>query len=224
MASQLGAKVSLVARNEERLRETLFLMEGDGHELFTCDFSFVDEDKVSETVKDAVTKNGKLDGIVHCAGITIDAPIKVAKAEKARQVMEVSYLGFLSLIRLAGNKKYGHDGASLIGMSSVAALHGAKSQGIYSAAKAAIMGLTVPAAKELAARHIRVNNIVCGMVKTDMYEGFLNEGGDNDALLANQYLGVLEPEDAANGICFLLSDAARMITGTSMVIDGGCLS
>ena len=86
------------------------------------------------------------------------------------------------------------------------------------------MGLTAPAAKELAGRKIRVNNVVFGMVKTDMYEGFLREGGDNGALLTDQYLGVLEPEDAANGICFLLSDAARMITGTSMVIDGGFLS
>ena len=222
LAAKLGAKVTLAARNEEALRETVSMMEGEGHEAVAVDLA--QEDSAEYLVKEVVARGGKLDGVVHCAGITIDAPLKMAKPEKAKQVIEISYIGFLSLLRMAGNKKYGNDGASIVGISSVAALHGSKSQGIYSASKAAIMGLTAPAAKELAGRKIRVNNVVFGMVKTDMYEGFLREGGDNGVLLTDQYLGVLEPEDAANGICFLLSDAARMITGTSMVIDGGFLS
>ena len=86
-------------------------------------------------------------------------------------------------------------------------------------------GFLHPAAKELAERSIRVNTIAFGMIKTKMYyEDFLESEGDAASLEARQYLGVGELADAANTICFLLSDASKFITGTTLVADGGNLS
>jgi NAD(P)-dependent dehydrogenase (short-subunit alcohol dehydrogenase family) len=78
-------------------------------------------------------------------------------------------------------------------------------------------------AKELAGRKIRVNTVLFGMIRTEMYDGFLAQGGDT-SVWNDQYLGIGEPIDAANAIAFLLSDAAKFITGTGLIVDGGYLS
>ena len=222
LAAKLGAKVALAARNEEALRETVSMMEGKDHHLVTVDLA--QEGSAEYLVKETVAANGKIDGFVHCAGITADIPLKMSKFPKAKEIMNINFFCFLEMLRLVSGKKFSNEGASIVGISSAAAVRGNKSQEMYAASKSAIMGVVSPAAKELAPRGIRVNSVVLSMVDTDMYQVFLNDGGDEAALLQSQYLGILSPEDAANGICFLLSDAARMITGTNMVIDGGALS
>ncbi len=221
LASQLGAKVTLVARSKERLDETLLKMEGGGHKTFVFDLSQID--KIADLVKTIVDEEGKLDGLVNCAGIGVNRPLKVSKPEFVREVFDVNFFPFVELVRIVSGKKYSNDGASIIGISSVAAVKGGKAQGAYAASKAAIEGVLRPMAKELADRRIRVNAIEFGMINTDMYKSFLSSGGTEDDL-SSQYFGIGETRDAANSICFLLSDAAKFITGTTLVVDGGFLS
>lgn len=221
LASQLGAKVTLVARNKERLDETLSKMEGGGHRAFIFDLTQID--RIADLVKSIVDEEGKLDGLVNCAGIAINRPMKMSKPEFIREAFDVNFFPFMELTRTVSGKKFSNDGASIIGISSVAAVKGGKAQGAYAASKAAIEGALRPMAKEFADRRIRVNAIEFGMINTDMYKGFLSTGG-TDEDLRSQYFGVGETRDAANAICFLLSDAAKFITGTTMVVDGGFLS
>ena len=77
------------------------------------------------------------------------------------------------------------------------------------------------AAKELAMRKIRVNNVAYAMVDTDMYQEFLESGGDENAMRL-QYLGVIDVETAANAVMFLLSDASKFTTGTVLPVYAGC--
>lgn len=221
-ASKLGAKVSLIARNEERLQETVSLMEGDGHKLFQFDLNEINQ--IDSIIGTIVDQNGTIDGLVHCAGLGLNRPIKLAKPDFVEQVTRVNYFAFVELIRSVSNKKRTNEGASYIGISSVAAVHGNKTQGIYSASKGAMNAVVHAFAKELASRKIRVNTIAFGMVETDMYKGFLESGGNNEELLQDQYLGIIPVEYAGNAICYLLSDASKYITGGTFNYDAGDLS
>lgn len=221
-ASKLGAKVSLIARNEERLAETVSMMEGEGHAWYSYDLNEIDG--IDALIAGIVEQNGTIDGMVHCAGLGINRPLKLAKPEFVEQMTKLHYFAFVELLRAAASRKRSNEGASLIGISSVAAAHGNKTQGAYSAAKGAMNAVVHAFAKELAPRGIRINTIAFGMVDTDMYKGFLESGGNNEELLQDQYLGIIPPEYAGNAVCFLLSDASRYMTGGTMNYDGGDLS
>lgn len=221
-ASKLGAHVSLIARNEEKLNETVSLMSGDMHNIVPADLTEID--KIDGLIADISERFGAIDGLVHCAGLGLNRPIKLAKPEFVEQVTRLNYFAFVELIRAAASRKRSNNGASYIGISSVAAVHGNKTQGVYSASKGAMNSIVHSFAKELAAREIRVNTIAFGMVDTDMYKGFLESGGNNEELLQDQYLGIIPPEYAGNAICFLLSDAGKYITGSTFNYDAGDLS
>ena len=221
-ASKLGAHVTLIARNEEKLNETVSLMSGDMHNIVPADLTEID--KIDGLIADISERLGAIDGLVHCAGLGLNRPIKLAKPEFVEQVTRLNYFAFVELIRAAASRKRSNNGASYIGISSVAAVHGNKTQGVYSASKGAMNSIVHSFAKELAAREIRVNTIAFGMVDTDMYKGFLESGGNNEELLQDQYLGIIPPEYAGNAICFLLSDAGKYITGSTFNYDAGDLS
>lgn len=221
-ASKLGAKVSLVARNEERLNETKAMLEGEGHEVYSFDLNSLED--IEGLVKNITTANGKLDGLVHCAGIGQNRPIKFCKPDHVQEIMQTSFMAFAELVRVASGKKFSNDGASFLGISSIASVRGGKTQGAYAAAKSAMNGIVHPYAKELAPRGIRVNTVAFGMVDTDMYKGFVDSGCDVDDLLREQYLGIIPVQYAGNIICFMMSDASKYITGSTVHYDAGVLS
>lgn len=221
-ASKLGARVSLIARNEDRLKETLGLLDGKGHQYFVFDLN--DINGIEALIKNVVLQGGALDGFVHCAGIGQNRPIKLTKPSFVEEITRIHYFAFAELLRCAAARNCANDGASFVGVSSVAASHGGKTQGAYAAAKSAMTAIVHPYSKELAPRGIRVNTISFGMVETNMYKDFLETGGNDDELLREQYLGVIPVEYAGNAICFLLSDAAKYISGGSLNYDAGVLS
>lgn len=220
-ASRLGARLSLMARNDERLAQTMAALEGHGH--LSRVFDLVNLEGLAELVKGIVAENGPLDGLVNSAGVAENRPIRLSNPDFLEKVFRINFFPFVELVRCAGNRKHSNLGASFVGISSVAAFKGAKAQGAYAASKAAIDAVVRPMAKELADRRVRVNAAAFGMIHTDMYQTFLDAGGSDESL-ADQYLGVGQTEDAANVICFLLSDASRFVTGSTLVADGGFLS
>jgi NAD(P)-dependent dehydrogenase (short-subunit alcohol dehydrogenase family) len=222
LASRLGAEVSLLARREKELQETLDALDGEGHSYWLCDLSQLGG--IESRVKDIVEARGPLDGLAHCAGQTKDRPLNMTKPDFVRDLMAVNFHSFVELIRALAKKRHINDGASIVGVSSASALKGNKSQGAYAASKAAVNGLVPPLAKELAPRRIRLNAVAFGMVKTAMYAAVKESGYFDDEILKGQYLGLGEPEDAARVLCFLLSDYSRFITGTVIAADGGYLS
>lgn len=221
LLSEFGATVSIVARGEERLRETLSRMSGSGHRFFVCDLS--DTERIGGLVSDVVGGSGPVDGLIHCAGVGANLPVAMTKPDVIDAVMRTNFYSFAELIRFLSKKKNSRNGASFVGVSSVASIKGDKSQGAYAASKAAMNAYVHPAAKELAGRGIRVNTVAFGMIRTEAYQRFLDAGGQ-DAALGNQYLGYGEPGDAANLLLFLVSGASRLITGTTILCDGGYAS
>ena len=222
LAADLGANVSLLSRRENLLKEIANSLEGNGHGYYGMDLS--DLSQIETILQQIVSDRGPLDGLVHCAGLGEVRPLKLCTPDYVQKILSVNTFAFIELLRVAAKKKNSREGASFVGISSVAAFRGGKGQGIYSTAKGAMDAMIRPFAKELAPRQIRLNNVAFGMIHTEMYETYLNSGGSAQDLERDQYLGVGRPEDAAKAICYLLSDAAKFITGTTMVCDGGFLS
>ena len=118
-------------------------------------------------------------------------------------------------------QKHGIAG-SIITISSQMGHIGGKKRAVYCASKHGVEGMTKAAALELAADGIRVNSICPTFIRTPMTEPFLSDPEFMAEVLGNIPLGRLaEPEDIAGAVVFLASDAAAMVTGTSLLVDGG---
>lgn len=221
-ASKLGARVTIIARNEAAMQETISLMDSpEQHGYYVCDLTQIEE--IESLVKTLVKERGAVDGFVHSAGIGEARPLKMTKYSYTDKMMKIHTLAFIELVRCLNQKSNLNDGASLVGVSSIAAKFGNVAQGGYSAAKAAMEGFLSPAAKELSLRRIRINAVAYAMVKTPMYEGFCGYASSKsqEELTRNQPLGLVELPDAANVILFLLSDAVRFITAASIPVFAG---
>ena len=205
--------------NQEGLDETLAMMQGSGHLCKACDLT--DFEALPALVKEIMEQCGSIDGLVHCAGISSRKPLNVLKADGFSKVMDVNFYSFVELVRLATKKKYFNDGGGIVVMSSISSIRGYKAKSEYCVSKAAVDAFVRCMALELADRKIRVNSVMPAEVLTPLA---LKARETNAAVGASDFyapLGPSDPYEVANTIAFLLCDATKTITGTSILIDGG---
>lgn len=215
--SRMGASVVLTARDGERLRETLSLMQGDGHSILCADLL------EQEQVENLIASVPILDGVVLCSGKGLTLPMQFATRDKFDDIFGTNFFAPFELVRLLYKKKKIQKQGSVV---AIASLGGTQifsgSNGVYGASKAALNSAMIFCAKEFASRKIRVNCICPGMVDTPLiHRGTVSE----EQLKENEKLYPLgrygRPEDIAYAVVYLLSDAAVWVTGTQMVVDGG---
>ncbi len=223
MCAEMGAKVVLLGRDRERLEATRKVMQDSSdHLLYSVDLT--DYDGVEAVVKDVVAKVGQLHGVVHSAGISTTLPLKLVTPEKLDLFFRTNVHGAISLTKLVTRKAVMADsGGSIVFISSVMGAVGEVGKTLYSLTKGALISASKSLAIELAPRSIRVNCVAPGVVETPMSA---NAVYSQDAQLLNRIkgchpLGLGRAEDVANSCIFLLSDAARWITGTTLFVDGG---
>lgn len=217
--SQQGAKVVMLDLNEEGLNKTLAAMTGLGHIIRICDLT--NFDALPALVKDIVKMTGAVDGFVHCAGVSSRKPLNVLKAKGFQKVMDVNFYSFVELARILTKKEYMNDGGSIVVVSSISSIRGYKAKSEYCVSKAAVDAFVRCVALELADRRIRVNSVMPAEVLTPLAQ---KTREINEAIGASNFnapLGPSEPYEVANTIAFLLSDATKTITGSSILIDGG---
>ena len=221
--SQVGAKLTLVARNEDKLQSVLKELEGTEHDYYTADVS--DVQGIGPLIKTIVEEDGPLDGLVYSAGVGTALPLLQSKPEKVLDTFNVNFFGFFEVVRQVSRKGRFNPGMRIVGVSSCASLRGDKSKAIYSSSKAAMDSAVRCMAKELAEKDICINTVAPSMTATELYRRYVEKYGEdsetNRELNSRQYLGIAQPEDIANAIAFLISPAARFITGITMPVDGG---
>ena len=220
--SQLGANVTAVARRENRLRETLLLMEKGEHDCYSYDLSEVEG--IESLVYSIVSKNGKYDGAVHCAGIGTLMPIAMSKYSFMKEIMDINFFSFIELVRVLSKKKNTNEGASFVAVSSAASKYTDKCKLGYTSSKGALDSAVKVMAVELgASRKMRFNTVNPGWIRTEMFDMLVEQTGveHTEKTLGTHILGIAEPVEVANAIAFLLSPMSSKITGQNVIIDSG---
>ena len=220
--SRLGANVVLCGRNEEKLQKVFEQLEGEGHAQYILDLQNVDT--IESVVKEMVRECGIFHGIAFCAGIAPMRPLKMTKRENLIEVMDANLFSFIEIVRCFTKKGYFSDEGSIVAISSTASIQGKQTKVAYSASKAALDGAIRCLVCDLKKRKIRINSVMPCWVNTRMYSIYMERFPDTfevQEIKEKQYMGVTEPIEIANTVAFLLSDAAKTITGTSILIDGG---
>ena len=215
--SKLGAKVIITARNEERLKETLSQMDGEGHSMVIAELTRQEE------LENLVSTIDTLNGVVLCAGKGMTSPFPFSTRDKYDEIFNVNFFAPVELLRLLVKKKKLEKDSSVVFVSSIGG-NGSYSfgNGVYGASKAAINSTMKFCARELAAKKIRVNTVNPGMVNTKLIQGgAISEEQHKLDMEKYPLKRYGEPEDIAYGIIYLLSDASSWVTGHSLVIDGG---
>ena len=221
--SRMGAKVVLIARNEERLKQTLVQMEGEGHLIYPIDLST--SECLKEKIKDIVAKVGKINGLVNCAGISSVTPLKLVTDELLDQFFRTNVYSAINIskeVTRVGN--YDKErGCSIIFLASIMGLCGEKCKTMYSATKGALIAASRSMACELAKNRIRVNVISPGAIETPINAKLphMTDPELRKALENKHLLGLGECSDISNACIYLLSDASRWVTGQNLVVDGG---
>ena len=221
MASKLGAGVILTGRRAEALEETLSFCEGTGHLVVPGDIS------LSGFVIELAEKSGKIDGLIHAAGIAPMCPVGMLSQEQWDCVMRINCYAFFELMKHYSKKKFRSDNFSAVAISSVSAYAGWAGGIAYCGSKGALSSSIRALAMELSSKGIRVNAVCPSNIRTPLYEAGASDMNDEESLkelLKKQPLGLGEPEQVAWPVCFLLSDAASFITGVNLPVDGGYLA
>ena len=211
-----GANLVLSGRDEKRLHDCKASLGAGTHVTHAGDLTDI------ATIAALVDYCPSLDGVVHSAGIAQPTPAKLIGEAHFDRLMSINVRTPILLTQRILFKGRLRPGGSLVFMSSIAAHTGTRGTSVYSASKAALEGFIRPLALELLPRRARVNCIAPAVVRTEIFTR--EQATWLDEQDKRYPLGIGTPEDVANAIIFLMSDLAQSITGTTLVMDGGCIS
>jgi NAD(P)-dependent dehydrogenase (short-subunit alcohol dehydrogenase family) len=217
ICSQMGAKLIITGRNKNRLSQTFTLLKGSDHRQICADLTN------SSELEKLVEGLPKLDGMVNNAGIANPLVLQLTENEDVNNILNINTLAPIHLTRLILQQKKLNKEASLVFISSINGNNCAYiGSSIYAASKSAMTGFMKSVALELAPRGIRVNCINPGMIETDLLkEGNIGQDELGKDRLKYPLKRYGKPEEVAYAAVYLLSDATRWITGSSLLIDGG---
>lgn len=218
--AECGAQVVIVDLDKDRCRDSVEAIQKIGGEAMVMEANVAKWDEV-KTMTDQVVKDwGHIDILVNNAGITRDGLLIRMKEEDWNLVLEVNVTGTFHCMKavLTSMSKQRH--GRIVNMASVVGAVGNIGQANYAASKAAVIGLTKTVAREYASRNITVNAVAPGFIDTAMTHGLSQD--IREGLLKQIPLGRLgQPQEIAESVCFLVSDAASYITGQVLHVNGG---
>jgi len=210
--SEHGHKPLLMGRDQKKLSALADTLGAPG---FARDLNCGDD--LVRVVSDIASVYGRLDGIVHCAGISTPTPLRYLEDDYLYAVTATNQLTTIRLVKALINPKVRAEGqVSFTAISSVAAIRGAKATSAYAASKAAVDGMVRALAVELAPENVRVNSVAAGWVSTPMTAG---AAVDIASIKARHPLGIGRPEHVAHAVVFLTH--AEWVTGITLPVDGG---
>ena len=222
MLSEAGARVVITSRDSDTCNEVAKEINSDGGKAISFSCNVSDKMQVKNLIKECHSQLGPIDSLI-CNAASNPAYGSMANLEDSafEKIVSTNLQGPMWLINFAVPDMIKNGGGSIILLSSIVSFAGSKNIGAYAISKAAINQMTRNYALELGNSNIRVNSIAPGLVKTHfakaLWEG---EAGEKFAK-ATPLQRLADPEDIAGTAVFLSSDAAKYITGQTIVVDGG---
>lgn len=224
LISKLGGSVILVARNIDKMKDVydgLDSSSNNKHEFYPFDLSKLEE--INNLATQIIEENGKIDGVVHAAGIESTVPLKMLSLSHLEEIFKINVFSGIELTKHLSSNRASNKNSSFVFMSSVMGNLGQKGKVAYCATKGAVNALIKPMALELAKGGRRVNCVSPGIVNTELTAKLFNTitAQAKEKILNLHPLGFGEPSDVAFLIVYLLSDASKWMTGSDLTIDGG---
>ena len=218
--AEAGADLMLMARSHSELEETAHEVRTRGQSVqpTVCDVTD------SRQVEEAMDLLEQIDILVNNAGTNVPEPFLEVSEENLDKMLAVNVKGVFLVAQAAARRMVERDdeSGSIINISSQMGHVGAPRRTVYCATKHALEGLTKAMAVELAPHNVRVNSVAPTFVETPMTKPFLEDGAFREDTLSRIPLGRLgRVEDVAGAVVFLASPAAGLITGVSLLVDGG---
>ncbi len=213
-------KTIIIGRNQENLAKAAGELGG------LCSYKVFDLNNLSgipQLISSIVLEYGTIDILVNNAGINLKKHFTEVTDEEFQQVIQTNLNSVFAISRETAKVMIANGRGCIINISSMAAQYGIPYVIAYTAAKTAIEGMTKAMAVELSPKGIRINCVAPGFIKTNMSAKALdNDPERKQKVLSRTPMGKLgEPEDVAEAIFFLASDAAKYITGVVLPVDGG---
>ncbi|HET7001542.1 MAG TPA: glucose 1-dehydrogenase [Puia sp.] len=220
-----GAAVALADWDEKSVRTAADQLKRDGFQTLAIQCDVSDDKQVQEMVTRTVDAFGGLDFAYNNAGVQNElADAADQNRHDFDRVTSINYQGIWSCMKYElqhmRKQKYG----AIVNCSSIGGIRGGAQRGVYHGAKHGVIGLTTSAALEYAAQGIRINCISPGLFQTAMSDQMVAAGQKEilDEMLTHVPIGRLgRPEEIASVVLFLCSDAASMVVGHNLVVDGG---
>ncbi|XP_011183973.1 3-oxoacyl-[acyl-carrier-protein] reductase FabG-like [Zeugodacus cucurbitae] len=226
--AKFGAKLALVGRNTENLKETAAKCEKIAEDSFApllIKVNLIDESAVPSIISEVLERYGQLDVLVNNAGIIENGTIENTSLDQFDRIMDTNVRSVYQLTMLAVPELIKTKG-NIVNLSSVCGLRAFPNVLAYNISKSAIDQFTRCVALELAPKGVRCNSVNPGVIVTNLhkragmndeaYEKFLEHCKSTHALGRAG-----DVEEVANAICFLASDLATFTTGMNMPVDGG---
>ena len=224
IALTLAAQNAFVIVNyngsKDKAEETVSEIKAAGGDAVSYKCNVSDFEECQQMITAIIKEYKHIDILVNNAGITRDGLIMKMSEDDYDEVLDTNLKGTFNTIRHMSRYFLKQKSGRIINISSVSGILGNAGQANYSASKAGVIGLTKAVARELASRGITVNAVAPGFVDTDMTDALSDSAKEN--LISQIPLGRTgKPQDIANAVLFLASDAAGYITGQVLSVDGG---
>lgn len=216
-----GARVVLSARSSARLEALASELSAAGTPpLAVLAYDLQAPAEIGAALKAFAAEHKRLDILVNAGGQMHDAPLGMISAEAIDQTLQINVAATIHHMQYAARLMARHGSGSIINIASIVGMAGSTNQTLYSASKAAIVGATRSAAKELAAKHIRVNALAPGFIDTPLTARYAP--AVRERIVAGIGLGRAgSAEEVADVALFLASDLSRYVTGQIIGVDGG---
>jgi NAD(P)-dependent dehydrogenase (short-subunit alcohol dehydrogenase family) len=216
-----GARVAILDRTEDALKETEATVKDAGGEVLTiaCDISLPEQ--VEAAVRQVVQRFGQLDVAFNNAGVENKAaPLHEIELEEWDRILGINLRGTFLCMKYEIAQMVRQGGGVVVNTSSGAGIRGVAGGAAYAASKHAIIGITRSAALDYAKQNIRVNAVLPGNIETPMMDRFT--GGDIQKAIDLEPVGRLgKPEEIAEAVLWMSSDLGVFVTGSAIVVDGG---
>jgi NAD(P)-dependent dehydrogenase (short-subunit alcohol dehydrogenase family) len=223
--AEAGAAVALADWNEKAVQFAAEQLAAEGHKTLAIKCDVSDDKQVKEMVDKTVTAFCRLDFAYNNAGVQNEL---AEAADQTRddfdRVTRINYQGIWSCMKYELQHMRKQGSGAIVNCSSIGGIRAGAQRGVYHGAKHGVIGLTISAAVEYARQGIRINSVSPGLFHTAMADQMI-AGGQKEALdgmLEMVPIGRIgRPEEIASVVLFLCSDAASMVVGHNLVVDGG---